>query len=218
MTLLEAEELYRFFHVGDEEVRALRGVGFALDAGEMVALMGPSGSGKSTLLMCLAGLDEPDGGMVRITGVPITRRPEAEKMKLRSRHLGIMRQKDNLFAHLSVAENVALARSLSTANGAMPGLLDRVGLARRMASLPAQLSGGEKARAGLAVAMARRPEILLLDEPTGEVDAESECAILAVLGEYRADGGAIVVATHNAAVAHGASRMLTMRDGKINHG
>lgn len=217
MTLLEAAELYRFYHRGDEEVKALRGVSLALESGEMIALVGPSGSGKSTLLHCLAGLDEPDGGTVRVIGQPMTRRPEAERRRLRSRHMGIMRQKDNLFPHLSVADNASLARQLAgvAEDSQSDSMFLRIGLHDRTASLPPQLSGGERARAGLAVAMASHPKILLLDEPTGEVDAETEKAILALLANYRAEGGGIVVATHNPAVARLASRALNMKDGKI---
>lgn len=131
--------------------------------------------------------------------------------------MGIMRQKDNLFPHLSVAQNATLARQLAgfADNGRSDGVFHRIGLHDRTASLPPQLSGGERARAGLAVAMAGHPKILLLDEPTGEVDAETEKAILGLLANYRAEGGGIVVATHNPAVARLASRALNMKDGKI---
>jgi putative ABC transport system ATP-binding protein len=217
---LEARELYRFFHNGDEEVNALRGVDFSVGPEEMVALVGPSGSGKSTLLMCLAGLDEPDGGSVVVCSETITRRPELEKTRLRSKYIGVMLQKENLFAHLTVSENVRVAQA---ANGAVDNamankLLNQIGLDRRQNALPAQLSGGEKARAGLAVALSRAPKILLLDEPTGEVDAETENLILAVLDTHRRAGGSIVVATHNAAVGRTATRILTMKDGRIAHG
>ncbi len=220
LRVLEAEELYRFYHSGDEEVKALRGVHLALGEGEMVALVGPSGSGKSTLLHCLAGLDEPDGGTVRVMDHVMSRRSEAEKLRLRSRYMGIMRQKDNLFAHLTVAENVALVQSLSKPNdaGMTEAIYARIGIAGRKSSLPSQLSGGERARAGLAVAMACQPSILLLDEPTGEVDAETETAILGLLTEYRRDGGAVIVATHNPAVARLATQTLSMKDGKIIDG
>lgn len=217
MGLLEAEELYRFYHRGDEEVKALRGVHLSLDVGEMVALVGPSGSGKSTLLHCLAGLDEPDGGTVWVMDQIMTRRPESEKTQLRSRHMGIMRQKDNLFAHLSVIENARLAQQLAGKQDGnrIDAIFHHTGLADRTSSMPPQLSGGERARAGLAVAMASNPKILLLDEPTGEVDAETEAAILHLLADYRNEGGGIVVATHNPAVARLATDTLNMKDGKI---
>jgi putative ABC transport system ATP-binding protein len=214
---LEANELYRFFHAGDEEVKALRGVNLTLNAGEMIALVGPSGSGKSTLMMCLAGLDEPDGGKVLVCAETMTRRPEIEKTRLRSKYFGVMLQKENLFAHLTVSENIRAAQATNGAydDAIATSILKRIGLDKRLNSLPAQLSGGEKARAGLAVALARKPLILLLDEPTGEVDVETEGEILAVLEEHRRGGGAIIVATHNLAVGRIATRTLAMKDGRV---
>ena len=217
MKTLEANELYRFFHAGDEEVKALRGVNLTLNAGEMIALVGPSGSGKSTLMMCLAGLDEPDGGKVLVCAETMTRRPEIEKSRLRSKYFGVMLQKENLFAHLTVSENLRAAQATNGAydDAIATSILKRIGLDKRLNALPAQLSGGEKARAGLAVALSRKPMILLLDEPTGEVDAETEGEILAVLEEHRRGGGSIIVATHNSAVGRIATRTLAMKDGRV---
>ena len=219
MILVEAQELYRFFHTGEEEVKALRGVDVTLREGEMIVLVGPSGSGKSTLLHCLAGLDDPDGGTVRVMQQVMSRQPEINKTRLRAAYLGIMRQKDNLISHLTVAENIALARSLATNSkpSNSDNILDRIGIAKRATSLPAQLSGGELARAGLAIALACNPVILLLDEPTGEVDGETESSILDLLNDYQRDGGAVVIATHNLAVARRATQVLKMDDGKISH-
>jgi putative ABC transport system ATP-binding protein len=220
MIALQANELYRFFHAGDEEVKALRGVDLVLNASEMIALVGPSGSGKSTLLMCLAGLDEPDGGSVVVCQQTMTRRLETEKTALRSKHIGVMLQKENLFSHLTVVGNMRAAQAVNNSidEAYSQSILERIGLQRRSGSLPAQLSGGERARAGLAVALSCRPAILLLDEPTGEVDAETETDILKVLHERQLDGASIIVATHNAAVARGASRTLTMKDGRVVNG
>jgi putative ABC transport system ATP-binding protein len=217
MKALEARELYRFFHAGEDEVKALRGVDLELNEGEMIALVGPSGSGKSTLLMCLAGLDEPDGGSVHVRDKMMTRKSEAEKTRLRSSHLGVMLQKNNLFAHLTVLENMLAVQSVGGERhrAVSIGILAELGLESRANSLPAQLSGGERARAGLAAAMARRPEILMLDEPTGEVDAATERQILGVLQSHRHGGGSVVVATHNPAVAKMADRVLSMKDGRI---
>jgi putative ABC transport system ATP-binding protein len=219
--MLEAKELYRFFHSGDEEVKALRGVDVTVNPGDFIALIGPSGSGKSTLLMCLAGLDEPDGGSVVVCSEVITRRPEYEKTRLRSKYYGVMLQKENLFAHLTVAENVRAAQAASGGvvnDDEVTSILERIGMNNRIQALPAQLSGGEKARAGLAVALARKPSILLLDEPTGEVDAQTEDQILVVLNEYRRAGGSVVVATHNAAVGRVATKILAMKDGRLANG
>ena len=220
MSLLEARELYRFFHSGDEEVKALRGVDLSLNAGEMIALVGLSGSGKSTLLHCLAGLDEPDGGAVYVMDQLMSRQSQITKTKLRAKYFGVMRQKDNLISHLSVAENMSMVQAL-TSNSQLShqqNILERIGIAKRANSLPAQLSGGELARAALAVAMVCQPNILLLDEPTGEVDRETESVILKMLGDFQREGGAIVIATHNPAAAKSATRVIKMKDGKVSNG
>ena len=217
MALLEARELYRFYHSGDEEVKALRGGDVHIEPHEMVAFIGPSGSGKSTLLMCLAGLDEPDGGEVLVLGERMTRREEKFKTELRSRAMGIMLQTNNLFAHLNVTQNVNLAQSVfgDSDKDWVKAIVERLGIAARANALPAELSGGERARAAIAVALARKPKILVLDEPTGEVDANAEAVILNVLHEHCTKGGAVVVATHNEALAKKANRVLPIKDGKF---
>jgi putative ABC transport system ATP-binding protein len=215
--VLEAVDLYRFFHAGDEEVLALRGVSLTVNAGEMIAVVGPSGSGKSTLLACVAGLDDPDGGTVQVAGHRISRRPERERAALRARHIGFLFQSGNLVAHLDVAQNVALAQRLAH-SAASPRLLDviaAVGLGARAGARPSQLSGGEEARAGLAVALANDPELLLADEPTGEVDRATAAGIVALLRERAAAGGAVVVVTHSADVADAADRTLALVDGRV---
>ena len=217
MPVLAAQELYRFFHTGEEEIKALRGVDFTLKRGELVALMGPSGSGKSTLLACLAGIDDPDGGMVHVMDAAISRRAQTEKTAFRASYFGTMLQKNNLLRHLTVLENMTLAQQ--TSKKPKPAKIDEIlkllRIKQREESLPAQLSGGERARAALAVALAKSPPILLLDEPTGEVDASTEADILKVLGNLANKGTAIAVATHNPAVAKCAHRIVRMRDGRI---
>jgi len=217
--LIEAHELYRFHHRGGEEVRALRGVDFTLARGEFVALIGPSGSGKSTLLDCLAGLDDPDGGTVTVEGRPISRQPEPVRRRIR-RGMGLMRQQGNLFSHLTVAENLAEVQQVAgqSDRGAAQHLLQEIGLSHRADAYPAALSGGERARAGLAVALAGDPRILLLDEPTGEVDAATEAAILLVLVARCRSGVGMVAATHNPALARAAGRVVGLREGKVQHG
>lgn len=217
MSALEGRELYRFYHAGDDETAALRGVDIQVDAGELVALVGPSGSGKSTLLACLAGLDEPDGGQVRILGERLSRRPEAVRARVRARHVGMLMQSGNLFEHLTVASNIALQVGLS-GKGSAGTLLERLGIGEHGAALASQLSGGEAARAGLAVALAADPGILLCDEPTAEVDAQSERRIIELLDERRQAGCAVLVATHSAAFGEAATRILHLRDGRIVDG
>jgi putative ABC transport system ATP-binding protein len=214
MRALQGFELYRFYHAGDDETAALRGVDVGLDIGELVALVGPSGSGKSTLLNCLAGLDEPDGGHVEIMGRRLSRRPEATRARLRARHIGILMQSGNLLDHLTVASNIALQIRLSGKRNP-DSLLQRLGIGELADALPSQLSGGEAARAGLAVALAADPDILMCDEPTAEVDAETECRMLEFLDERRRRGCAILVATHSATLAQQADRVLHIRDGRI---
>jgi putative ABC transport system ATP-binding protein len=210
--VLAARSLYRFYRAGEEETLALQGVSLTVAAGELVAVTGPSGSGKSTLLACLAGMDDPDGGSVHIAGERMSHQPERTRMRLRARLVGCLFQQDNLVAHLTVAQNVALAQRF--ARGRRRDVLTALGLADRARALPAELSGGEVARAGLAVALANRPAVLLADEPTGELDGTTEARVLALLEETTKDGTAVVVASHSPAVADAAGRVLRLDDGK----
>ncbi len=216
--VLEAESLYRFFHAGDDETLALQGVSLAVVEGEVVAVTGPSGSGKSTLLSCLAGLDEPDGGMVRVAGERLSRRPEEERAAVRARRLGVLYQQANLVGHLSIADNVALAQRLGgrRTDGAWRAtVLERCGIAHRAHARPGQLSGGELARAGLATALANDPPIVLADEPTGELDEVTALRVLDLLRERAAGGAAVVVVTHSPGVAAVADREIRLRDGRV---
>jgi putative ABC transport system ATP-binding protein len=237
---VEASELYRFFHAGGDEVMVLRGVSLAASPGEFIAVVGPSGSGKSTLLACLAGLDDPDGGVVRVAGEVMSRRPERERARLRARHLGVVLQSANLIEHLTLSANLRQARRLAgrkhltpaansapgrrggTADGRheasgrdVNGLLARVGLSGRAHAYPAQLSGGEAVRAGVAVSLVNGPAVLLADEPTAEVDRATEVQLLELLRGEVARGLTLVVATHSPAVAEAADRVVMLADGRI---
>jgi putative ABC transport system ATP-binding protein len=218
-TVVEARELYRFYHAGDDETFALRGVSLSVEVGEIVAVVGPSGSGKSTLMACLAGLDEPDGGHVAIAGTRITRRPEAERAELRARWIGVVQQSGNLLEHLSVTDNVraaqTLVRGVARTRASAASLLADVGLAERGRARPTALSGGESARAGLAVALANDPPLLLADEPTGEVDDANERLILDLLRRRAETGQAVVIVTHSTRAAREAHRVVHLRDGRL---
>lgn len=218
MTLLEADRLFRFFHAGGEETVALAGVTLRIEVGELVAITGPSGSGKSTLLNCLAGLDEPDGGTVRIDGAVLSRQSEADRARMRARHVGVLWQTANLLDHLDVRDNVLFAQRLTgtTDSARADKLLLRLGLADRAYSWPSTLSGGEAARAGLAVALANDPTVLLADEPTGELDTTTAGSVVALLDEHAATGHAVVVVTHSDTVAKKAHRIVRLRDGEID--
>ncbi|MGH3625509.1 MAG: ABC transporter ATP-binding protein [Sciscionella sp.] len=214
---LTAANLYRFFRTDDEETLALRGVSLTVDPGELVAVVGPSGSGKSTLLSCLSGSDEPDGGNVHVAGERISHRPESVRSRIRARRIGLLRQRENLFEHLTIEGNLALAQSLGGSGerddpGALLGL---VGIAGRARGYPGELSGGELARAGLAVALANRPAVLLADEPTGELDSVTEGMILELLVAAAERGAAVLVASHSREVAALAGRVLRLHDGVL---
>jgi putative ABC transport system ATP-binding protein len=215
---VQAHELYRFYRAGDEETLALRGISLAVRAGEVVVVAGPSGSGKSTLLALLAGLDEPDGGHVVLAGERMSHRPEGQRTLLRRRLVGVLRQTGNLVEHLDVRANLQLVQSIR-GRGTRPGrsvaeLLDQMALTHRAAALPHELSGGELARAGLAVALAGDPSVLIADEPTGELDLANERRVLALLREVASGGAAVVVASHSSEVAGGADRVLELTDGR----
>ena len=216
--VLEARDLYRFFHAGDDETLALRGVSLALEPGELIAVTGPSGSGKSTLLACLAGLDEPDGGSVSVDGARISRRPEEERARIRGARIGMLFQQANLVGHLSVADNVTLAQRVGAGTRGAPWrreVLERCGIDHRAAARPSQLSGGELARAGLAVALANDPAVILADEPTGELDSATAARVLDLLAERAAAGSGVLIVTHSPNVAAAADREIRLLDGRI---
>ena len=217
MTVLRAHELYRFYRVGEEETLALRGVSIAVPAGKLLAVAGPSGSGKSTLLACLAGLDEPDGGSVYVYESRISHRPEGERSKLRARHIGTLFQTANLLEHLTVRRNLDLVQRIAGARDRhrADALLAAVGLTRRGGARPSELSGGEAVRAGLAVALANNPDVLVADEPTGELDGHTEAEVLRLLRDQASRGTAVVVASHSPAVAAMADEVIELKDGQI---
>jgi putative ABC transport system ATP-binding protein len=232
--VLDVIGLHRFYRRGDDEVAALRDVSFEVWPGELVAIMGPSGSGKSTLLALLAGLDEPDGGNVWISGSRVSHRPANAGAIVRGSSIGILTQQSGLVEHLSVTENVELAAALrrrarrsrlarelsldSSAAGtpsfSASEMLDAVGLTSRARARPSTLSGGETARANLAVALAEHPLVLLADEPTAEVSHDEESVLLEVIGSLRPPSGATVVVTHSERVARAADRVIELVDGK----
>jgi putative ABC transport system ATP-binding protein len=214
---LRARNLYRFFHAGDDETLALQGVSLSVEGGEIVAVVGPSGSGKSTLLACLAGMDDPDGGTVHVGGERLSRRPERERRALRGRHIGMLFQSGTLLDHLTVAANVDLAQRLAGRRDPRraAAVLEQLGLGARTRSFPGQLSGGELCRAGIAVAVANDPTVLLADEPTGEVDSVTGQRVLGLLEERARQGVAVVVVTHSEVVAAAADRVVTLADGRV---
>ena len=215
--MLRARDLYRFYRVGEEETLALRGVSLAVAAGQLLAVSGPSGSGKSTLLACLAGLDEPDGGSVYVHETRISHRPEHERSALRARHIGTLFQAANLLDHLTVLRNLELAQRIAGRRdrSRAEALIEAVGLTQRSGARPSELSGGEAVRAGIAVALANSPDVLIADEPTGELDGQAEVAVLQLIRHQADRGAAVVIASHSAAVTAMADQVIQIRDGQV---
>lgn len=217
-SVLEGIGLYHIYRDDELETIALRGADIALHAGSWVSVIGPSGSGKSTLLHVLGGLMTPSAGQILIHGGDVGRMDEAERAELRRTRIGVMLQRDNLHPLLTVAENVSLPLELAGRpdRRRVKELIERVGLGERSRNRPHQLSGGEAQRASIAVTLAGRPEVLLADEPTGELDEETAASLLSLLISLRDDMDmAIMTVTHNPLVAAAADRRLEMRDGLL---
>jgi putative ABC transport system ATP-binding protein len=202
--------------MGEVEVHALRDVDLDLFRGELVVLLGPSGSGKSTLLNILGGLDVPSSGTVRFFEHDLTAESEAERTRFRREHVGFVFQFYNLIPSLTARENVALVTDIAERPLRPEEALERVGLADRMDHFPAQLSGGEQQRVAIARAIAKRPEVLLCDEPTGALDFTTGKLVLEVIEQVNRElGTTTAVITHNAAIAGMADRVIRMRSGEI---
>ena len=211
-----ARGLSKVYSMGDVEVYALRSVDFDLYPGEFVVLLGPSGSGKSTLLNILGGLDVPTHGSVRFLDHDLTVDDDVALTEFRREHIGFVFQFYNLIPSLTARENVALVTEIATAPMRPEEALRLVGLSDRLDHFPAQLSGGEQQRVAIARAIAKRPEVLLCDEPTGALDFETGKRVLQVLEQVNRElGTTIAVITHNAAIAAMADRVIRLRSGQI---
>ena len=216
--VLAARRLSKIYRMGEVDVHALHEVDFALHAGELVVLLGASGSGKSTLLNILGGLDVPTSGEVRYRGGNLTEAGEAELTDYRRRHVGFVFQFYNLIPSLTAEENVALVTDIVDAPMAPGEALALVGLSERRDHFPAQLSGGEQQRVAIARAVAKKPQILLCDEPTGALDFRTGVRVLDVIRRVNRElGTTTAVITHNAPVGEMADRVITLSDGRIQH-
>jgi len=214
--VLSVEGLTKVYHMGEVDVHALRGVDLQLPEGELTVLLGPSGSGKSTLVNILGGLDWPTAGTVRYRGRELTRASEAELTQYRRHNVGFVFQFYNLMPSLTARENVQLATEISPDPMTAEEALGLVGLTARLDHFPAQLSGGEQQRVAIARAIAKRPDVLLCDEPTGALDVATGVTVLdAILRVNEELGTTTLVITHNAAIADVAHRVVTMSDGRI---
>jgi len=218
--VLLARGVVKTYRTGAVEVPALRGVDLEVGRGELVAVMGPSGSGKTTLLNCLSGLDEIDGGTVRVDGEDVHAMSDAHRTSHRAKHMGFVFQSFNLIPVFSAVENAELPLLLL---GVRPGparerareMLERVGLGHRAGHRPAELSGGEQQRVAIARALVAEPHLVWADEPTGNLDSETARAVMDLLGEVHAAGQSLVVVTHDASIGASAPRLIRMRDGAV---
>ncbi len=218
--MLAARGLSRSFRVGASDVQALRAVNLEVRAGDFVAVVGPSGSGKSTLLHLLGLIDSPSRGEVRLQDEPTGRLGEEARAKRRLNTVGFIFQTFNLLHSLTTRENVEIVLQLAGVpkderRKRAEALLRTVGLGERLQHRPASLSGGERQRVAIARALANQPAVLLADEPTGNLDSKTGEEVVALLEELNAGGQAVVMVTHNAALARRAKRVFAMHDGEL---
>jgi putative ABC transport system ATP-binding protein len=217
VSVLVAEALTKIYHAGEIEVPALRGVDLALAEGELVVLLGPSGSGKSTLLNILGGLESPTTGRVLYRGKDLTRAEDAVLTDYRRRHVGFVFQFYNLIPSLTARENVALITEIAEHPMGVDEVLDLVGLHDRRDHFPAQMSGGQQQRVAIARAIAKRPDVLLCDEPTGALDVATGKVVLDAIARINRElGTTTVIVTHNAAVSGMADRTVRFADGAVH--
>jgi putative ABC transport system ATP-binding protein len=219
-TIIHCDQVVRTYPMGDATVTAVRGISLDVHAGEYVALTGPSGCGKSTLLHLLGAVDVPSSGRVVIDGQDTSRMSDREATDFRLRRIGFVFQRFYLMPTLTAAENVELPMAEAGVDRRVRAarareLLGYVGLSDRFGHRPTQLSGGEQQRVAIARALANTPALLLADEPTGELDADTGATLLELFGQLNRDGTTLVFVTHDAVVAAAAQRVVRLRDGRV---
>lgn len=217
--MIELKKIEKSYRRGAEEVRALRGVDLSLAKGELLAIIGPSGAGKTTLLHILGCLDQPSKGEVLFDGVSTAKMPESELVKLRREKIGFVFQQFYLIPGLSVFDNIALPLLFSkkpASRSKILALAEMVGLQHRLDHAPAQLSGGEMQRTAIARGLVNDPDILLADEPTGNLDSENSDKIFEILRSLSQKGLTTVMITHNPELADRAQRTVQIRDGLVH--
>jgi putative ABC transport system ATP-binding protein len=217
-TVIETQALTKTYRMGEVDVRALRGIDMQLHESEFVVILGASGSGKSTLLNIVGGLDLPTSGRVLYRGRDLAQADRDELTSYRRRHVGFVFQFYNLIPSLTARENVALVTEIAADPYSAEETLELVGLSERMDHFPAQLSGGEQQRVAIARAVAKRPDVLLCDEPTGALDFRTGRIVMQVIERVNREvGTTTAVITHNAPIGRVADRVVTLRDGQIDH-
>ena len=221
--MIELSAIRKTYRLGGSDIHALDGIDLRVARGEFVAIMGPSGSGKSTLLNVLGGLDRPDSGRYRLAQDEVSALDDDAASAVRNRRIGFVFQSVHLLPRLTVLENVLLPQRYARepdagAPARARALLERIGLGQRLDHLPGQLSGGQLQRAAIARALLNQPDLLLADEPTGNLDSNSAADVMALLRELHAGGQTLVLVTHDPAIAASAQRTIHLRDGRVAAG
>ena len=214
--VLKVENLSKYYQMGEIKVKALEDVSFEVEKGEFIVILGPSGSGKSTLLNIMGGMDKPSSGTVFFNDELITNYTDKELTMYRRHKIGFVFQFYNLMATLTAKENVELVAEITNSSVNIDEVMEAVGLGDRADHFPSQMSGGEQQRVAIARAVAKAPQILLCDEPTGALDFETGIQILRVLKDVNEKyKNTVIIITHNAAIAHMADKLIKMRSGYI---
>ncbi|WP_336885177.1 ABC transporter ATP-binding protein [Caldalkalibacillus salinus] len=219
--IINVKNLWKTYGHGDTAVHAVRGIDLNIKEGEFIALMGPSGSGKSSLLHLIGAMDSPTEGEIIFKGEDYSKLNSKQETDLRLRRIGFIFQTFNLISSLSAIENVALPMKLAgisrkEANEKAKQLLGKVNLLDRLEHMPSKLSGGQRQRVSIARALANYPDLILADEPTGNLDSENGKLILDLLEKLHADGHTILMVTHDPELSERASRVVFIRDGQLN--
>lgn len=221
MPFVQCSGLQKTYTVGDEEVRALDNVSLTVEKGDFIAICGPSGSGKSTLANVIGGLDQPDAGSVMVDGIDLAKAKDKQLSGYRNSHIGFVFQSFNLQAHETALENVisplvigGVGKKKERAEKGMKAL-ERVGLADRAKHKPTQLSGGQRQRVAIARALVNDPQLIIADEPTGNLDSSRGADVINELERLNREGITLIIITHDPNVANRAKRVLEIRDGKI---
>lgn len=218
--MIRLEKIGKRYDLGEVEVTALTDVSLRIERGEYISVMGPSGSGKSTFMHIVGLLDEPSEGSYLLEDVEITRLPDKEQARIRNRHFGFIFQSFNLFSELSAVENVMLPMGYAGMGRGdrrkrAAELLEQVGLSDRMYHLPTMMSGGEQQRVAIARSLALKPDLILADEPTGNLPSDRGAEIMAILEGLNREGVTIVMVTHDDDLGRRARRCIRVRDGRI---
>ncbi len=216
MTILRFENVWKIYKMGKVDVIALRGVNISIEEGEFVVVLGPSGSGKTTMLNIAGGIDKPTKGKVFFRDMEISSLNEKELTMFRRRHIGYVFQFYNLIPTLTARENVQLSAELVDNPRDVDEVLEVVGLKHRADHLPTEMSGGEQQRIAIARALVKNPDLILCDEPTGNLDFETGKKVLEVMRDInREEGRTFLLVTHNAVIAKMADRVIHFRDGRV---